>query len=270
MKKLGKLKLHELDKSMLVLEPEYVKRIKGGESPGFSESYPYMLPEVVVTASRDEPNDYYKYWYWGPGSAIPGRSNVISGYDTNYAYGGILDQVINGWLYDYSALGSNGAGGYTSSCGTIESQSASRIIANSNVTLASVHVDPRGEGDNASAAQNLADASNGLQVHTSVYGDAQGQEVSLSYALLCGIENLGQSFKFSISEIAGGDHAANSSHYSGNSMDVNLVNGIRVNLMSEADINAFRDAVFATGAKVVYDPYHDPYGGHSNHFHIQW
>ena len=40
--------------------------------------------------------------------------------------------------------------------------------------------------------------------------------------------------------------------------------------MSEEDIEAFRKAAFAAGAKVVYDPYHDLDGSHKKHFHIQW
>jgi hypothetical protein len=269
MKKLGKLKLHELDKSMLVLEPEYVKRIKGGESPGFSESYPYMLPEVVVTASRDEPNDYYKYWNWGPGSPIPDRYINRPDYNPNYGYGGYLDNIYaNIWNIENYYCGGGGYTSTTSASELLSISSAARIIANQNVTLATAHVS--GVEDNAYAAQNIADAANGLPARTSPYGDAKGVVVSISQDLLNGIETLAQTFSFTISEIAGGDHAANSSHYSGNSMDVNLINGDLVLLMSEANINAFREAAFAAGAKDVYDPYHDPYGGHSDHVHIKW
>jgi hypothetical protein len=131
-------------------------------------------------------------------------------------------------------------------------------------------VDTRGNRDNANASQNLIDAANGQQVHTSCYENAPCTLVALSPALLAGIETLAISHTISISEIASGSHAVGSSHYNGNSMDVNNVDGDPVIRMSEAHVNVFRDAAFAAGATTVYDPYHDPYGGHSNHFHIQW
>lgn len=101
------------------------------------------------------------------------------------------------------------------------------------------------------------------------------QLVSLSPALLAGIETLAQFLPFSISEIAGGSHGVNSSHYYGNSMDINILNNRHVDTdhWSLEDINTFREAAIAAGATTIYDPYHEPPGGkhyHSNHIHIQW
>ncbi|MBA4411611.1 MAG: hypothetical protein C0397_19610 [Odoribacter sp.] len=175
------------------------------------------------------------------------------------------------WRY-WNDSYNNGAGGWQTvsggTSGTPESQSATRINANPNVTPSTVHVS--GVSDNANAAQNLTDAANGQLVHTSCYGNAPCTTVSLKITLLSGVETLAQSFTLSISEIAGGSHSANSSHYSGMAIDVNMVNNQYVSQMSEQAVNAFRNAAFAAGASVVYGPYHDPYGGHSNHFHIQW
>jgi uncharacterized protein (TIGR02594 family) len=71
MKKLGKLKLHELDESLMVLDSEHVNKLKGGEFP-YTEYSPYCLPEVVVCADR-----YYEpFNLWGPGS-VYGTNNYI-------------------------------------------------------------------------------------------------------------------------------------------------------------------------------------------------
>jgi hypothetical protein len=148
-------------------------------------------------------------------------------------------------------------------------QSATRILSNSNVDPATAH--QSGVNDNATANQNLIDASNGDPVSRSCYGNAPCGTTTLKLSLLTGIEALAASSNsFSISEIAGGSHSVSSLHYEGYAIDVNSVNGIHVSQMSEQAINSFRAAAFSSGATIVYDPYHDPYGGHSNHFHIEW
>ena len=149
-------------------------------------------------------------------------------------------------------------------------QIASDLLNNPNVTAADIHFSK--VEDKASAEQNLMDASKGLFVHTSKYGNAPGLMVALSPKLLTGIQTLSQKYKIIISEIAGGSHEMDSTHYDGNTADLTWINGNHVDKtnMTEAQIQTFRDAAFAAGAKEVFDPYHDPYGGHSNHFHIQW
>ncbi|MEI6138936.1 MAG: hypothetical protein WCP85_06720 [Mariniphaga sp.] len=148
-------------------------------------------------------------------------------------------------------------------------QLASDLLNNPNVTAADIHFSKA--EDKASAEQNLMDASKGLLVHTSDYGKAPGLMVALSPALMAGVLALAHKFEISISEIAGGDHSANSSHYKGLSIDVNFVNGIHVDnkSMESSEIIAFRNAAYAVGAKVVLDPVNEP-KNHFNHFHIQW
>jgi|WetSurMetagenome_2_1015567.scaffolds.fasta_scaffold56913_2 hypothetical protein len=170
----------------------------------------------------------------------------------------------------------SGTGGWQSAPssppGTPSSQSATRILANSNVDPATGHKDPRGAGDNANAKQNLIDASNGNPVSRSCYGNAPCGTTTLKLNLLTGIEALAASgYSFSISEIAGGSHSATSLHYNGVAIDVNSVNGVHVGLgsMTEAEIIAFRNAAYSAGATNVLDPLNAPQY-HSNHFHIEW
>ena len=146
---------------------------------------------------------------------------------------------------------------------------AADILDNSNISPAKGHYSK--VVDKASAEQNLMDASKGLLVHTSDYGKAPGLMVALSPALMAGVLALAQKYKISISEIAGGDHSANSSHYKGLSIDVNIVNGDHVDIrnISDDEIIAFRNAAYAAGATKVLDPLNEPVH-HFNHFHIQW
>jgi hypothetical protein len=152
----------------------------------------------------------------------------------------------------------------------VNMQLASNLLINPNLTAADIHFSK--VVDKASAVQNLMDAAKGLLVHTSKYGNAPGLMVAISPKLLIGIQTLSQKYKITISEIAGGSHEMDSTHYDGNTADLTWVNGNHVDKtnMTEAQIQTFRDAAFEAGAKEVFDPYHDPYGGHSNHFHIQW
>jgi hypothetical protein len=178
-------------------------------------------------------------------------------------------------------IGNNGGGGGGGGtppppppATTPTSQAATRIIANARITPATVHKDPRGSGDNANARQNLIDAAAGLQASTSSYENAPNPArlVWISLALLTGIETLAVTNPFSISEIVGGSHAPNSSHYNGNSMDVNQVNNESVskyNISATEDQN-FREAAITAGATIVFGPYNDPDGYHQDHYHIQW
>jgi len=162
--------------------------------------------------------------------------------------------------------GSGGSSGNESVFFTTSKISA-RLLASPNIIPATVHVS--NISDNATAKQNLKDASSGLNAHRSNYGNAPGGTVALNNTMLKSIESLSSSYSMSISEIAGGSHSVGSSHYSGNAIDVNYVNGVRVINMSDAKIIEFRNACYQAGANVVYDPVNEP-NNHNNHFHIQW
>lgn len=150
---------------------------------------------------------------------------------------------------------------------TATMQSATRIINNSRVTLATDH--ESGVTDNANANQNLIDASKGLLATRSNYENAPGGKIDLNNQMLGGIKmlaDMGNSFK--ISEIAGVSHAVTSTHYQGIAIDVSWVNGVRVIYMDSVKVCAFDSAAQAAGAVKILRPYRD--AGHNNHFHIEW
>ncbi len=109
-------------------------------------------------------------------------------------------------------------------------QIAQQILSSSNITLASVH--SSGIADNANALQNIKDTAAGKPASRSNYQGAPGDTVTLNENMLKAILTMGQQYKFSISEIAGGSHAADNAnpasaagHYGGNSFDINVFNG---------------------------------------------
>ncbi len=162
-----------------------------------------------------------------------------------------------------------GGGGGSSSGIPKSIISASNILANRNISPATVHTSK--VVDNATAKQNLIDVSKGKKASTSNYGNAPGTTTVLNQKLLDGVEQLSKKFSFSISEIAGGSHSVGSQHYYGNAIDVNYVNGEHVDKLSMTDeeIINFRNAAYNAGATKVYDPLNEP-SHHNNHFHIQW
>ena len=231
--------------------------LRGGNNASEEIQFGVMIGEVEVWGTRGSGSA--SNW----GGLLPMSYYYLfnNGYSTNCG----SDQVPN-----YGG-GSSGNSGYVAPVvtGSPISQLASLILANPNVKLALSHMSE--VPDEANAKQNIADAANGLQVQTSCYGNAPCTMVSISPSLLNGIGTLAQGFKFSISEIAGGDHSANSTHYMGNTMDINVVNNQHVDIlsMSNRDIIAFREAAYAAGATKVLDPLNEP-KKHYNHFHIEW
>ena len=139
-------------------------------------------------------------------------------------------------------------------------RSATRVINNTRVTLATVHVS--GVSDNANARQNLVDASKGLLATRSNYENAPGGKVELNLFMLGGIHTIASNNTISISEIAGGSHSVGSHHYNGNCIDVNWVNGTHVRDMTQVQRTAFVSACNAAGATYVLFEY--------NHYHIEW
>jgi hypothetical protein len=71
-----------------------------------------------------------------------------------------------------------------------------------------------------------------------------------------------------VSEVAGGSHAPNSDHYRGRAVDIDRVGGRAVG--GGAAYGVVVRLCRAYGAKTIYDPGYDPYGGHANHVHCGW
>lgn len=148
--------------------------------------------------------------------------------------------------------------------GTLTMQSATRILANSSINPARGH--QSGVVDNANARQNLIDTSNGENAKRSSYTHegrtGPGGEVALSTSLLNGIESLAAGFDIDISEIAGGVHSTTSSHYNGNTMDVNYVDGIHVSNMRSSACQSFEQGCRDAGATYILKE--------KSHYHIKF
>jgi len=114
--------------------------------------------------------------------------------------------------------------------------------------------------------QNLIDAANGENARRSSYTHegrtGPGEDVALSTSLFNGIESLAADFDIDISEIAGGVHGTNSSHYDGNTMDVNSVNDVHVSNMTSSQCQAFEQACRDAGATYILKE--------SSHYHIKF
>jgi zinc D-Ala-D-Ala carboxypeptidase len=113
---------------------------------------------------------------------------------------------------------------------------------------------------------NLRDVASGLKAKRSKYTDGgrtgPGGETDLSIALLNGIEYLGARFDICISEIAGGVHSTTSSHYNGNTMDINRVNDIHASGMTPSQKQQFENACRDAGATyILYE---------TSHYHIKF
>lgn len=141
---------------------------------------------------------------------------------------------------------------------------ASGILSNPNITLATAHVTT--PLDNATARQNIDDTANGRDASRSSVGTAPGGTVKLDIQMLISILKLAETFNFSISELAGGQHSSNSRHYAGVTVDVNVINGQQVSA-SHPDVNNFKQQCRDLGATEVLGPGN---AGHATHVHCAW
>jgi hypothetical protein len=141
---------------------------------------------------------------------------------------------------------------------------ASGILSNANITLATAHVS--GVNDNATARKNIEDTANGRAASRSSYGNARGGSVKLDIKLLTGILKLAETYRFSISELAGGSHSRTSRHYDGVTLDVNVLNGRHVSA-THPDVANFKQDCRSLGTTEVLGP-GDP--GHETHIHCAW
>jgi len=141
---------------------------------------------------------------------------------------------------------------------------ADQILNNANIALAAAHV--KTPLDNATARRNIEDTANGGLAFRSSQGNAPGGAVKLDIRLLVGLLALAETYRFSISELAGGEHSRTSRHYSGVSVDVNVINGRRVSA-THPDVAKFKRDCRKLGATEVLGP-GDP--DHATHIHCTW
>jgi hypothetical protein len=129
---------------------------------------------------------------------------------------------------------------------------AARILAERRISLATGHLDPRGDDppDGASARDNVADTAQGRPARRSSYGSGAGGTVALSAAMLSGLLDRAAAFSFSVSEIAGGSHARSNVHARGLAFDVDSIDGMPVVGLGDTE-RRFMDGCRADGATVV-------------------
>lgn len=139
---------------------------------------------------------------------------------------------------------------------------AREVLADPGVTLARRHAS---QTDTADAWHNLRDAAAGRAASRSSYDRAPGGRVALDLRMLRALRRVGRVADVTVSEVAGGSHAARSLHYAGAAFDITVVNGARVAWGSP--YLAVVRACKAAGATQVFHPRHDPYGGHATHVH---
>lgn len=133
-------------------------------------------------------------------------------------------------------------------------------------TLDLLPVQVSGRNDGADARANIADTAAGKQAKRSNYENAPGGRVSLSFALLEGMNELCKDFTFRVTALAGGSHSKNSRHYLGVSLDVDRIDGRQVD-KNHPRFREFMERARAMGATEVLGP---GAKGHNHHVHIAW
>ena len=128
---------------------------------------------------------------------------------------------------------------------------------------------PSGVNDNASPLENVEDAASGYAASTSCYGTAPCASVSLSLDMLYGMVSLIQDYGYSyfVTSIAGGSHSSTSYHYAGTAVDVDRINGVKINGDSSR-ARQFMQACRDLGAVEVLGP--SNHFAHQSHIHCAW
>ena len=135
---------------------------------------------------------------------------------------------------------------------------ARRILAEGRITLATSHLDPRGDDppDGATAHDNITDTAAGRPAHRSAYGDADGGTVTLNATMLQSLLNRAAALTFHVYEIAGGPTSPHSRHARGAAFDVDTIDGQPVLGLSDNE-RRFMDGCRADGAtEVRYEGLH--------------
>lgn len=123
-----------------------------------------------------------------------------------------------------------------------------------------------GRNDGADARSNIADTALGRGAKRSSYGNAPGGRVPLTLSLLEGMATLSDEFSFRVTALAGGSHSSRSRHYLGVSLDVDTIDGQRVN-KEHPRFREFMTRARELGATEVLGP---GARGHDTHLHIAW
>lgn len=147
---------------------------------------------------------------------------------------------------------------------------ASRILANSRVTLDTVHA--VGPADGATALLNVRNAAAGITPQRSVFSVGHrrgpGGQTELDVRMLNAVNLLAQTYTLRISEIAGGVHPTiTERHYKGLAIRVTHINGIRVS-STHPQLVAFTERLKTLGAAAVYSPLNE--SGRRDNVYAAW
>lgn len=120
----------------------------------------------------------------------------------------------------------------------------------------------------ASPRQNLLDTANGGQASTGG-GDVGYRRVWLNTSMLVAMRDFGVSHSYRVTAIAGCNHSTTSWHYTGNAIDVDLVDGVKISTTTSGRAAATKLKNFckARGATQILGPGD---AGHSGHVHCGW
>lgn len=154
---------------------------------------------------------------------------------------------------------------------------AIQILKTGKVKLANLHCcAPKdySNDDNANANNNIDDSSKDLPAQTSpyVYENQKkypniNQFIDLDITMLRGMLDLTKKFTFTVSEITGGGHSANSRHYAGIAFDITYINGVYVT-KDNSHLIDFKDEAKKLGATEILGPGDDK--NHKTHVHLAW
>lgn len=123
-----------------------------------------------------------------------------------------------------------------------------------------------GRNDGADARSNIADTALGRSAKRSTYGNAPGGRVPLTFSLLEGLKTLSDEYSFRVTALVGGSHSKRSRHYLGVGLDIDTIDGRRVN-KDHPKFQDFMRKARRLGATEVLGP---GSRGHDNHLHIAW
>jgi Bacterial SH3 domain len=123
-----------------------------------------------------------------------------------------------------------------------------------------------GRNDGADALSNIRDAAAGKRVKRSVHGNAPGGTIQLSSKLLSAMAALRKTYGFTyfVTAIAGASHSPGSFHYAGRAIDIDTINGRKINGDS-AGARKFMQACRDLGGVEVLGPSNR--SDHQDHVH---
>lgn len=139
-----------------------------------------------------------------------------------------------------------------------------QVFFHPSITLAKNHVS--GVKDSANANCNTLQSMFLMRARRSCYDHAPCGETGIGEALLHAMLKLAETYRFRVSEIAGGSHGGKSRHYVGVAMDVDQIDGAPVSAANHS-VHRFMTKCRLLGATEVLGPGD---AGHATHVHAAW